>query len=528
MNTLMTRRWVLGAVLLALSGSGGAQGSAGEQEFDGSLIGAVRMTLQREPSVSISRQQVVYAAAQLLLAQSAFDPVLYTSVGRDHSRAVTSGSTTSASSSALTTDVTSYQAGLSQKLRSGVTVNPLMTVTHARDNALSTNSPSNAKAALNFSIPLMRGRGAEVVTAEERASAYGRDAAQHLQNHAISAAITRTVLAYWDYQYASRSVEILLNAERQVKDQLEVAKRLGANDEVPLSEVRKYESKLRNQAGSRIGAEQSLIESRNNLGMAMGYPGSRVASLTAPADGFELVAEAGLAPDAVGDLVDQMTAKVQERRADLLAQESRLSAARVQLVAVNDTQKPKVDLVLGIGYSGFNEYRQDPAALSALISNVRGPNASATLNYSWPVNNRASQSVITQRLADLQTMEVQRQALLDSIQSAIAVQIQAVAHADAQLKQARAEVAIQQEVFHSESRKYRYGLTTLLDLFTSESQLLEAQLREIAAQRNLAQALIRLRFESGTLLDHDSARQSLDSARLVSLPRPVSVNVSTP
>ncbi|MFZ4481372.1 MAG: TolC family protein [Rhodoferax sp.] len=528
MTNSITHQCVLGVALLGLSGTCCAQAGAGEPEFDGSLIGAVRMTLEREPTVAISRQQVVLAEAQLLLAQSAFDPVLYTSVGRDHGRAVISGGTTSASSSDLTTDVTSYQAGLSQKLRSGITVNPLVTVTHTRDNGLSTNAPSNAKAALNFSIPLMRGSGEEVATTEERASAHGRDAARHLQNHAISAAITKTVLAYWDYQYASRSVDILLNAERQVKDQLEVAKRLGANDEIPLSEVRKYESRLRNQAGSRIGAEQSLIESRNSLGMAMGYPGSRVASLKAPADGFELVGETGLAPDEAGDLVDQMMAKVQERRADLLAQESRLSAARVQLVAATDTQKPKVDLVLGLGYSGFNEYRQDPAALSALISNVRGPNASATLNYSWPVNKRSSEALIMQRLADVHSAELARQSLLDNIQAAIALQFSAVAHTAAQLKQVRAEVAIQQEVFHSENRKYRYGLTTLLDLFTSESQLLEAQLREIAAQRNLAQALIRLRFESGTLLEHDSARQSLDSARLVSLPRPGSVNLSPP
>jgi outer membrane protein TolC len=315
-------------------------------------------------------------------------------------------------------------------------------------------------------------------------------------------------------------VAILLNAERQVQEQLEGAKRLGANDEMPLSEVRKYESKLLNQAGSRIGAEQYLIESRNNLGLAMGYPGSRVARLTAPADGFDLVAEAGLAMDEASTFVDRITSKVPQRRADLLAQESRLSAARVQLAAATDTQKPKVDLVLGVGYSGFNEYRQDPAALSALISNVRGPNASAMLNYSWPVNNRSSQALIMQRLADVHSAELARQALLDNIQAAIALQFRAVANAAAQLKQVSAEVTIQREVFHSENRKYRYGLTTLLDLFTSESQLLEAQLREIAAQRNLAQALIRLRFESGTLLEQDSARQSLDRARLVSLPGP--------
>jgi outer membrane protein TolC len=66
-------------------------------------------------------------------------------------------------------------------------------------------------------------------------------------------------------------------------------------------------------------------------------------------------------------------------------------------------------------------------------------------------------------------------------------------------------------------------LTTLLDLFTSESQLTAAQLNEVAARRNLAQALVRVRFETGTLLDQSDEAQAITYSRLVTLPRlPVS------
>lgn len=488
--------------------------------YDGSLIGAVRLTLEREPSIAISKQQVLVGEGQVLSAQGGFDPALYAGANFQHTNTpVVAG----ASISEIKSDVTTYQTGLTQKLRSGITVNPAVTVTHTRDNYANTTSPSHANVALNFTLPLQKGRGEEVTTASEKAAMLNRDAALQSRKHAISTSITRTVVAYWDYLAAKQVLDIAKTSEARAKSLLDDARKLAAGDEMPPGEVKKYQSKLLHEAGNRIGSEQSLIEARSNLGLAMGLNGSEIALITTPGDSFQLIDSTALGAIMVRDRAKGFAVMAQDLRSDLLSVDSRLRAAQVLLLAAADTKKPQLDLVLGVGYNGMTENRQPPAALNALGNNIGGANASAGLSYSWPVNNRAAQGLVMQQAAALEQIRLEKQALLDNILSSIEVRLNSLHSAAEQLKQAKSEVDIQREVYDSEKKKYRYGMTTLLDLFTSEAQLTAAQLSEVNAQRNLAQALIRMRFETGTLLDQatetrDTETQTLDHSRLVTLP----------
>ena len=55
--------------------------SALAQAYDGSLIDAVRLTLERGSSIAISKQVVLLTQANVLSAQGAFDPTFYAGAG---------------------------------------------------------------------------------------------------------------------------------------------------------------------------------------------------------------------------------------------------------------------------------------------------------------------------------------------------------------------------------------------------------------------------------------------------------------
>ncbi len=498
------------------------------ENYDGSLIGAVRITLERQYSIAISKQQVLLGEAAVLSAQSVFDQMLNAGASVQHTNTPMS-SIYSVSGfippyspiSELTADVTSYTAGLTQKLRSGITVNPALTVTHTLDNYMNFASPSNANVALNFTLPLQKGQGEEVTTANERSALLSRDAALQNQKYAVSTAITATVAAYWNYLAAKQALDIARSTEERAQNLLNDSRKLAAGDEIPRSDIRRYESKLLNETGIRIGAEQSLVLARNSLGLAMGFRGSEIAIIPAPIDSFQMIDDTGLDAISIQTLSTELAAAVQNRRADILALESSMRATEALLVAADNSIKPQLDLIVSVGYNGMLDRRPGattPLALDALGSNVRGGNASVGLNYLFPVNNHAAQGQILQQTATLEQIRLQKEALMSNIQSSIEVSLNSLRNAADQLKHVKAEVKIQQEVYDNEKKKYRVGMATLLDLFINLDQLTIDQSNEVNARLNLAQALIQVRFQTGTLLNPDIENQTLDYSRLVTVP----------
>ena len=94
--------------------------------------------------------------------------------------------------------------------------------------------------------------------------------------------------------------------------------------------------------------------------------------------------------------------------------------------------------------------------------------------------------------------------------------------AAAALDNAASEVAIAEEAVllsrrsvDTEEAKLRLGLATLFDAILSADALTSAQLRLTDARYRYAVALARLRFETGTLLQHDEENVSADTRRVL-------------
>jgi outer membrane protein TolC len=154
-----------------------------------------------------------------------------------------------------------------------VIVAPTLDVTHVRDNFNNLTEPASSTVALNFVLPLLRGRGREVNTAGERAAGEVLQAADFSYRHTVAARISTTAVVYWDYLAALRSHGIRLESESRSEQLLSDARRLAKGDEIPPADVLQYEAQLARDRAFRVSAEQTLTQARNTLVLAMGMPG---------------------------------------------------------------------------------------------------------------------------------------------------------------------------------------------------------------------------------------------------------------
>jgi outer membrane protein len=492
--------------------------SAHAAGFNGSLLDAVRITLENAPSIAAGKLEVAASRGQLLLAKSEFEPALSTGINYQSTHTPLLAAYQTPGVAELSGSALNYTLGATQKFRSGLAVNPALTVTRTQDNASNSSAPSASNLALNFVLPLLKGSAASVNTAAETAAQFGLDSSAHAYRHALAASIAGTVAAYWDFLAAAKNLGIGITAQARAKTLLDDARKLAKGDEIPAADVMKYEANLASETIGRISAEQAVTQARAAMALAMGLYSAEIGSLLLPAEDFPALNPAALASLEQSSAAGVMMTRAADDRYDVRAAKSRLHAAQTLLDAARQDNKSKLDLSFSIGYNGLVEGKSAASALTAMQYGARGVNAAVGINYTLPVSNHAQQGLILQRMAAAEQSRIETETLLNNVRANIQVQINNLRAAAMQLEQTQFRLRTQATVLDNDKKKYRLGMATVLDLLTSENQLTASQVGEINARRNFAQALIRFRFETGALLDPDADVQSIDSARLTTIP----------
>lgn len=471
------------------------------------------LTLQNEPNIAAANRQIAYTEGQLQTARGEFDTVLDAGVFAGHSRVPLIAALQGADRTQTNAITNSYSVGSSTRLRSGVTVAPVVRVDRVRDNVGAVSAPASSQAALNFTLPLLRGRGVEINTATERAAQESLRSAELSYRHAVSQRIAGSVSAYWDYVAALRALDIRIQSEARSLLLLDDARRLAKGDEIPQADVLQNEAQLARDRGLRLAAEQTVIEARSVLAIAMGLQTVDITQLALPLDDFP-----DLQPDEVRQLQALPPVTPPAGRFDLLASQRRLSAAQILFDAVRKDPVSQLDLNVSVGYNGLVENRSAFAAVEALRRPASGFNASVGLVYVLPVQGNTRAGLVSQRAALADQARIELEAVLLSVKAGIGVQRANLSSAVLQLEQQRRQVLLQTQVFANERKKYRLGLATVLDLLTVETRLTSDELGVIDARRRLAQALVSYRFETGTLLSAGGDAQRLDIQSLTTLP----------
>lgn len=471
------------------------------------ILDAVRCTLQRHPEIRLAQEAVRASQGALEVASGSFDTNILSSLSQR-------GDPQPAQPSITTLFGTLFSVGLNQQFRWGMSAASSLQVSHLAQPG---TDQSAGQARLLFALiqPLLRGRGASSAAASERAAEIDwRESELELQ-HTIAVQVFATAAAYWNYVAAREAVTIRQAAEDRADLLLAQENRLVKAREHAAAELKKLEANLADARAARIDAERQTLEARQALGVVMGLPWRESGSLPAPRDPFAVVPRGGVPPiEAVPRLVEAAL----KRRPDYLAAQTAIRAAQVRAIGARRNLEPQMDLSAQLGYAVPTAGSGMDMLLGPSGYGPAGVSFFTGLSFQLPLQNRAARGLLRQREAEQRRAEILLDDLRRRIGAALALSLESLRTEALRLESTQLAIAAYREAVSNERKRLRAGLSTIFDVLLTESRLTSAELNGTEARLRVAMALLRLRFESGTLIEPAGDWRTIGMDQLTRLP----------
>lgn len=505
----MGHRGISGITLLMLllapwsTAQGQPQGQPTEAGMG--LVEAVRLALTNDPEIRLVERQIDASRGSLLQAQSAFDPLLTSSLTASDSRSPQAdGSTSSAED--LTTTV-----GWSQLLRSGQSLEPSLSLERQPADGGTFNT-----ATVSFSLrqPLLQGRRPEAIQAFESSADFQLEAARLDWLHTTSLRLLAVVSQYWTVKASWLDLEILRSTEESSRALLDTTRRLIEAQLTPAAELVQLEADLVLRQANRLVGERDLFQQLQRLGNELGLDADRIAALPLPTDPFPAI-ELTQLPDDPNLYLRQAL----RQRADLRADRQRLEADRQLRLAADDALEPRLDLVLTPSYSGLVDGAEGTDYFTSLWTQVPGLSATFGIELNWPLRRRAAAGSVLQAQAAVETRSLTLERDSKLVGSRVPSALEAVRRNAQRLERLEQAVGLFERTVENENKKLRAGTSTLIDVISQRDRLTSALQARNAAQLALAISVAELRFETGTLIvDEADLMATVDRLHFTTLP----------
>jgi outer membrane protein TolC len=508
---MKTFLWVL---LLAVFGR--AQGPAGIVP-EVSLMDALSSTLRSHPLLRTQEQQVQFTRGALLRAKAQFDPVLQSDLGQSHVYSPFTGLQRAVfNASSSTQNVTTFNAAATQQFRNGITAGPSLDVGRTTDNITTPFGLNQSHLSFQVNIPLLRGRGREVVLAQETVAGMDVDASLFDLNQTISDLLAGTAAAYWNAAAAKRLAGVYQDAELRGQTYVEIVRTLIEADKLPRAEISQVMANLASKAALRIAGQQQFVQARQALGLAMGLTAEQMESSPSPMDAFPTIA---VSSTGLGQLTQlKLIEEALRRRADLLAARRRLDEAGVLFSASRNQLKPQLDLQLSAGYSGLREGTGIDQYVISPFTGVRGVDLAGAIHYQLPLGNRAAQASVMQASAVTRQAEYRVEETSRNVVSSVITALDALRNSMEQLEKTLESVVYAQTSLENERKKLRLGVGSLVDILTVEERLNTVLVSEVQADLNVALSLTRLRQATGTIVEPRASVQNIEKDIFLTTP----------
>ncbi|HYH81370.1 MAG TPA: TolC family protein [Longimicrobium sp.] len=509
-NGARRRAAALGIGLAALALAGAPRAAAAQDGAGLTLDAVVARALRANPQINVVRARADALRGRVLAASGRFDTRVGASVSGQQQSAFEAGQSGLVAS---TSHTTSYGVEATRQLRSGITVQPRVTVSRtAFEGAPVVDAGSSVS--LNVAVPLLRDRLGRASTSTERALRQRDGSAGDDVRQAAAAGVHQSVSAYWDYAAAHERLKVYVQAEARARRRLDETRTLVRGDERPAADLVALEAAVARAGQQRIAAEQAVDETRTQLGVYLGLDLAASAALPAPATPFPHAAP--WTPDAAEEA--RLVRLGLERRGDLVATRSELRSDEILLEGAREELKPRLDLHLSVGYAGRQLGSGYRGLVEPLFQDVPGVNASMRVDWQFPPARNEARGAAAQAEAARAERALNVADLERRVAGGVSLTIQALRRSAAALVQADRAVALYRTTVDNEQQKNRLGAATLFDVTYAEDNLTSALLSVVAGRLAHAQALAQLRLETGTLAEATDAGPTVDPAVLTTRP----------
>ena len=457
------------------------------------LVEAVRLTLARQPGIQLAEQRVLFLDGSLQASLAPFDVQFGSTLLASRERFPVNPTIGGGNVADLKQSAVDYRLDATKLFKSGLSVSPFTELTRRGDTG---NPFKDSGSTVGFTIrqPLLRGRGQSGLAAASRSVGLEREASLFDVRQTASLSVLETVDAYWDYVASLKRLTIARESEERFVDLQKGAVRLRDAGEVAAVDINQLSANIARRRIARLDAEQSVYATKIRLGLVAGLDPREMIALGEPSDSFPEASN----PPSTSDLQGLIRTATQ-RRPDIAAARQRVRASEVSVGASENATRPTLDLLMGGSYSSLINADGFGDSYRPLAGNVSGPSVTASLVFGFPFGNRAAQG----RLAENQSLFRQYTIILADLErtaaAQVAIALNGVVQSAARASAATESTRLYREALASERQRLSLGLNTVLDVITTEDRLNESLIEALAASLDFAQAVARLRFETGTL-----------------------------
>lgn len=404
-------------------------------------------------------------------------------------------------------------ATLSKLLRNGISLAPNTNYTNSRTN--NTLGTSRATVGFNVNVPLARGLGESDTAAQERASKIDYQASLLQLRHNTSINVQNTALAYWACLAAQERLALLRRSELIAGTLLEVGRIQVQADQLAPADLALSLARQAETTNNRVQGELALLNAQQQLAVQIGLEAKDIPQLLTAVDPFpDVVSDA----DVASFREDALTQAAIGLRADRQASSKLEVSGKVLAESARLEQRPRVDFNGRFSWSAVNEGNAFAGYFSAYGHNYTGPSFAGTLSVDWPIANNFLKGQYLQSLAQYNRSVIRTTDIVRNIASNVVFVLGSVRTSLVSLRQAGLASDYYLQSVNNQYQRYKLRDTTLIDAIDIETRLTISQLALVDARLQYAQSLVRLRFETGTLLTPTPGLITFRREDLVTLP----------
>jgi outer membrane protein TolC len=459
-----------------------------------SIEQAVLLSLERNRDLAVARLAPVIAGAFEDIERGRFEPELFGDASFTREESLETARSTGEQFS-VSGDDAALSGGVRQELPSGTTIE----LGVEQDRTISDRVPEQqaARVGLTVTQALLRGARPAVALASVRQAELDTQASRQELRGFTEALLADTEIAYWQYQLARRTIEIVersLEVARQQSDQIMQRIDVGV---LPRTEAAAVRSEVARREQALIDARSDLRAARLRLRRLMNLelePANPAAELIATTE--------ATIPTADLDDPAPRTQLARRLRPDLAEARLRLEQDRLETVRTRNGVLPRLDLFIALGKTGFSD------TFAGSFEELDGSTYDVTLGLSFSqslgrsaADGRLAAAIATRREGALAVANLEQLIELD-----VRLALNEARRTREQITATATTRELQEETARAELERFEVGAGTSLLVAQAQRDLLESRIAEASAVIDHRVALIRLELAEGSMLERRGIR----------------------
>lgn len=519
---------------------------------------AIKLALENNNDISMSRIDVELSEHDLTAARGAYDPVFTSQSTFEHSRVpVTSFFAGVNGNSLKQTDFTSGLTFSGLSPRGGGSYQFGISSTRlSSNNFFNDLNPAYATSFnISYTQPLARGRRIDDTRRRIEIAKRNLSLTDIQFRQRVTDVITNVEESYWQLVYALKNLQVQSEAVSQTKAQVESNRRQVAQGVLAPIDVVEAEAQVKLFEQNVYAAQEDVTRAENALKTLL-LP-DRNASLWASA----LLPVTAVDLEAPSVPLEQAISVALANRLELAELRTSRDINDINKAFYRDQTKPQIDATIGYssnGLAGSLNNRDDNPILKGISSlekrvaelssisglpalpatsfspvstDLRGgygtslnnllsqnnPTVSFGVKISLPLKNRTALAQLAHSAAEESRLNVMKTKTEQTIESDVRNALQSLHSVQSRMVAAAASRTAAEQQYTSEQRKFQAGMSTLFLVLQRQTDLVSARGRELQTQTDLNKAIADLQRAMGNTLHYRNVSVITDGHKLQQL-----------